>query len=146
MLRAAEFLATLGTGLFAGAALYVNLAEHPARMSRDTRVALEVWAPSYALATRMQAPLAIVSLLAACTAWWCSGALVWLVAGILIGSVVPFTLIVIMRTNRALLAPGRDPASADTRALLVRWGRLHAVRSVLSLLALVLMAWTLAFR
>jgi hypothetical protein len=109
VLRAAEFLATLGTGLFAGAALYVNLAEHPARMSRDTRVALEVWAPSYALATRMQAPLAIVSL-------------------------------------RALLASGRDPASADTRALLVRWGRLHAVRSVLGLLALVLMAWTLAFR
>jgi hypothetical protein len=30
--------------------------------------------------------------------------------------------------------------------LLVRWGRLHAVRSVLSLLALLLMAWTLAFR
>jgi uncharacterized membrane protein len=94
----------------------------------------------------MQAPLAIVSLLAAGIAWRCSGAIVWLVAGILIGSVVPFTLIVIMPTNRALLAPARDPGSADTRALLVRWGRLHAVRSVLSLLALVLMAWTLAFR
>jgi uncharacterized membrane protein len=146
VLRTAEFLATLCSGLFAGAALYVNLAEHPARMGRDTRVALEVWAPSYALATRMQAPLAVVSLLAAGIAWWCSGSSVWLVAGILIGSVVPFTLIVIMPTNRALLAPACDPGSADTRALLVRWGRLHAVRSVLSLLALVLMAWTLAFR
>jgi hypothetical protein len=70
MLRGAEFLATLCSGLFAGAALYVNLAEHPARMSRDTRVALEVWAPSYALATRRQAPLAIVSLLAVVLMAW----------------------------------------------------------------------------
>jgi hypothetical protein len=69
---------------------------------------------------------------------------VWLVAGVLIGVVVPFTLLVIMPTNRQLLAPGRDLASAETRALLVRWGRLHAVRSVLALLAMGLMVRSLS--
>jgi uncharacterized membrane protein len=143
VLRAAEFLAVFATGLFAGAALYVNLAEHPARMSRDTRVALEVWAPSYVRATRMQAPLAIAGLLCGCLAWLAGGGALWLVAGLLIGSVVPFTLLIILPTNHALLAPGRDAGSSETRRLLTRWGNLHAVRTVLGLLALALMAWRL---
>jgi uncharacterized membrane protein len=143
MRHAAEFLALVCTGLFAGAALYVNLAEHPARMSRDTRVAFAVWAPSYARGTLMQVPLAVTGLLAGCLAWVAGGGMAWLVAGLLIGSVVPFTLLVIFPTNNALLAPDRDPGSSETRALLERWGRLHGVRTVLSLGALALMAWRL---
>ena len=53
----------------------------------------------------------------------------------LIGLVVPFTFVAIMPTNNRLLEPGRDLASNETRALLVKWGKLHAVRSLLSLLA-----------
>jgi len=144
MLRVAEFVGLLCTALFAGAALYVNVAEHPARMGCDTRVALAVWAPSYARATLMQAPLAIVGLLAGCTAWWLGGGIVWLIAGLLLGAVVPITLIVIMPTNHALLDRQRDPASPEIRALLVRWGRLHGVRTALSVVALVLLAWSAA--
>jgi Domain of unknown function (DUF1772) len=62
----------------------------------------------------------------------------WLIAAALIGLVVPFTLVVIKPTNDQLLAPERDLASADTRALLERWGLLHAVRSALSVAASVL--------
>ena len=58
--------------------------------------------------------------------------------------VVPFTLIVIKPTNDELLASGRDLASAGTRALLERWGRLHAVRSFLIVLSTVVMLWQLA--
>ncbi|TMG65210.1 MAG: DUF1772 domain-containing protein, partial [Chloroflexi bacterium] len=53
----------------------------------------------------------------------------------LIFAVIPFTLVVIMPTNKLLLDPTRDRASAETRALLKKWGRLHAVRSLLSFLA-----------
>lgn len=109
-------------------------------MGRDTRLALEVWAPSYALGTLMQAPLAVFAFVAGCAAWWLGAGPMWLIAGLLIGAVVPFTLLVIMPTNRALQTHGRV-ASTETRALLVRWGRLHAVRSVLGLVAFVLMAW-----
>jgi uncharacterized membrane protein len=138
LLTTVQFLAVLSCTLFAGAAIYISFVEHPARMSGDTRTAATVWAPSYRRATLMQAPLAIVSFLAGVTAWLLGGGIMWLVGALLIGSVVPFTLIVIKRTNDQLLAPGRDPGSTDTRALLEKWGRLHAVRSLLSFVASIL--------
>jgi hypothetical protein len=140
---AAEFLAIFCAAVFAGAAIYISLVEHPARMGLDTRAAAAQWAPSYRRATLMQAPLAILSFIAGCTAWFLGGGTAWLIAALLIGVVVPFTLIVIKPTNNKLLASGRDLASADTRALLERWGRLHAVRSLLSLLATLVMLWQL---
>jgi Anthrone oxygenase len=143
MLSVLQFLATFCTALFAGAALYINVAEHPARMLGDAQFALKQWAESYKRATLMQAPLALVGLVTSVAAWLSGASAWWLVAGLLIGAVVPFTLIVIMPTNHKLLAPDRDPASAEARALLERWGKLHAVRSVFSLIATVLMLWQL---
>jgi Domain of unknown function (DUF1772) len=68
----------------------------------------------------------------------------WIVAALLIGLVVPFTLLIIMPTNQALLSPGRDLSSAETRFLLERWGRLHAVRTGLSVAATLLYLWLLS--
>jgi hypothetical protein len=133
-----KFLATLAAALFAGAALYVNIAEHPARMTLDTRFAAAQWAPSYRRATWMQASLALLSLVAGMGSWLLGGGLGWAIAAVLIGAVVPFTFIAIMPTNRALLAPGRDLSSAETRSLLAYWAKLHAVRTLLSLVATVL--------
>jgi hypothetical protein len=138
MLHALQFIATLSAALFAGAALYINLAEHPARMGLETRIAAKQWAPSYKRATWMQAPLALLSLLAGAAAWLLGGGVSWLVAALLIGAVVPFTFIIIAPVNHKLLAPGRDLSSEDTRALLESWGKLHTVRTGLSLLATVL--------
>jgi hypothetical protein len=139
MLQTFQFIATLSSALFAGAALYINVAEHPARMTLDNRAAGLQWAPSYKRATWMQAPLAIVSFVSGVVAWLWGGGAIWLVAALFIGSVVPFTLVVIAPTNRQLLAPGLDLGSADTRRLLERWARLHAVRSLVSGIATILM-------
>ena len=138
-----QFVAVLCAALFAGAAVYINLVEHPARMGLDTRSAAMQWAPSYERATWMQAPLALLSFLAGVAAWLLGGALLWLFAALLIGAVVPFTLIVIKPTNEQLLARERDLASAETRKLLERWGALHAARSAASAIATVLMLWDL---
>ena len=135
MLVVFQFLAVLCCILFAGAAIYINLVEHPARMGCDTKTAATVWAPSYKRATVMQAPLAVISFLAGVVAWLLGGGLLWLIGAVLIGLVVPFTFIAVMPTNHQLLAPGRDLSSVETRSLLEKWGRLHAVRSVLSFLA-----------
>lgn len=135
MVAVLKFLAVLCCILFAGAAIYINLVEHPARMGCDTKTAATVWAPSYKKATVMQAPLAVLSFLAGVGAWLLGGGFLWLIGALLIGLVVPFTFIAVMPTNNQLLAPGRDLSSAETRSLLEKWGRLHAVRSVLSLLA-----------
>jgi hypothetical protein len=86
----------------------------------------------------MQAPLALLSLITGVLAGLMGGGVAWLIAAILIGAVVPFTFIVIMPTNHKLLAPDRDLSSAETRVLLENWGKLHAVRTGLSLLATVL--------
>jgi Domain of unknown function (DUF1772) len=143
MLEIVQILALLCAALFSGAALYISVVEHPARMHLETRIAAMQWAPSYKRATWMQAPLALVSLFGGAAAWLMGAGAGWLVAALLIGAVVPFTLVVIMPTNHALLAPARDPAAAETRILLERWGRLHAVRSVLGLLATGLYLWLL---
>src|SRR2546421_6804071 len=143
MLEMLQFVATLSAALFAGAAIYINAVEHPARMGLDTRSAALQWAPSYKRATWMQAPLAMVSFLAGVGAWLLGGGVLWAIAAVLIGSVVPMTLFVIMPTNRQLLADGRDLGSAQTRELLERWARLHGLRSLAAAIATVLMLWDL---
>ena len=126
-----EFTATLCAGLFSGGALYINLVEHPARMECGTALAATVFGPSYRRAAVMQAFLAAVSFLAAIGAWIKSSTLAWLLGGALIVVVIPFTLAVILPTNKKLLDPSLDRSSEAAKHLLTTWGRLHAVRTVL---------------
>jgi len=137
MLHLSQFIATICCAIFAGAAIYINLVEHPARMSCGTQIAATVWAPSYKRATLMQAPLAILSFLAGISSWLLGGNIMWFAGAVLIGLVVPFTFIAIMPTNHQLQVSGRDLNSNETRELLIKWSRLHAVRSLLSLSALI---------
>ena len=138
MLMLLKFIATFAAAIFAGAALYINLVEHPARMVLETKSAAAQWAPSYRRATRMQAPLALLSLAAGFGSWLLGGGLGWAIAALLIGAVIPFTFMGIAPTNSSLLAPGRDLGAPETRTLLERWAKLHAVRTVLSIFATVL--------
>ena len=144
MLRFFEMVAVLAAALFAGAALYINVAEHPARLTLEMRAAAAQWAPSYKRATWMQAPLALIGLVSSAAAWFMGGGIGWLVGAALIGAVVAFTVFGIMPTNHRLLDPARDRGTGDdTRGLLERWGRLHAVRTGLSLIATALFVWML---
>ncbi len=138
-----ETLATVAAGIFAGAALYINVAEHPARMECGTRVAVTVFAPSYRRAAKMQASLAGIGLLAGVGAWLQEGDLWWLAAAVVLGSVIPFTFLAIMSTNTRLLAPELNKDSAEAASLLRRWGRLHAVRTALGLIAFGVLVWRL---
>jgi uncharacterized membrane protein len=139
-----EIIATLCAGLFAGAAIYITLAEHPARMECGTELAATEFGPSYRRAAPMQASLAGLGLAAAILAWMQGRGLLVLFGGLLLGAVIPFTLVVILPTNKRLLDPALDRRSAETAALLDRWGRLHAVRSVMSAVAFGLLVWHLA--
>src|SRR6266404_4128928 len=106
-----ELIATLCTGLFTGAAIYVNLVEHPARLEPGTAAAVRQWRPSYRRGTVMQASLAVVG----------------------------FTLIVIFPTNKQLSDADLDVGSTKAAVLLDKWNRLHAVRSAAGFLAFVLL-------
>jgi hypothetical protein len=138
-----EFVSTYCTGLFAGAALYVTLVEHPARLECGTELAVAEFAPSYRRGAVIQALLAALAFLAAVAAWVTDSKSAWLVGAILIVAVIPFTLLAILPTNKKLLAPSLDRNSDSARQLLIRWGRLHLVRTLLSLMAFAVFQATL---
>lgn len=145
MRQVAEFIAVLACAIFTGAAVYITFIEHPARMQCGVEIAATEFAPSYRRATVMQATCAAVALFASIAAWLAGATLWWLVGGIVLGAVIPFTLIVILPTNKLLLSPTLDRRSAEAERLLARWGVLHAVRSVLSGLALLLFLYLAIF-
>ncbi len=146
MRQLAEFIALLSCSLFTGAAVYITFIEHPARMRCGIELAATEFVPSYRRATVMQATCAALGLLSSIAAWLAGATFWWLVAGVLLGAVIPFTLIVILPTNKQLLSPTLDRQSAETGRLLARWGALHAVRSVLSGMALLLFLYLVISR
>jgi hypothetical protein len=145
MRQIAEFVAVLACSLFAGAAVYLSLVEHPARMECGIEIAATEFPPSYRRATVMQATLAAVGLISSVAARLAGASLLWVVGGVALGSVIPFTVILILPTNKLLLSSTLDKHSAQTGKLLARWAMMHAVRSVLSVLALLLFLYLLIF-
>jgi hypothetical protein len=134
-------LAVIAAALFTGAAFYVNVVEQPARLSLDDRALLTEWKPSYKRGAAMQAPLALVGFLLAAIAWWQTSGAGFLIGGVAIVAAWPWTLIGIKPTNDALLATEPDQAGPQVRALVVKWGALHAVRTGLGALATVASLW-----
>jgi len=133
-----EMVAKLTSGIFLGAALYINHVEQPARISCGMPLAITEWRPSYKRATLMQAPLALVGSFSALIAWWFHGNTGWLVGGLLFFLVVPFTLVVILPINKLLENQELDLHSEEAGRLLRRWGWLHAIRTMLSGMAFLL--------
>ena len=128
-------LALICAAVFAGAALYINVAEQPARLMLDDQALLSEWKPSYKRGLAMQAPLAIVGCLLGLVAWWQTRELGFLVGAALMIANWPWTLLGIMPTNKILMGIDPENTTPKTRKLLVKWGTLHAVRSALGTLA-----------
>lgn len=146
MLDFLQIIACLSCTLFAGAAIYINVAEHPARLQCDAACSLKQWAPSYKRATVMQASLALVSCTTGFLVALFGGSYLWMVAGCIIGAVVPFTFMIVMPVNDELLRLEQDSVSNRSVALLKKWGRLHSVRSCLSIIAAIFYLVLLHFR
>jgi hypothetical protein len=131
----AGLLALLVAALFTGAAIYVNVAEHPARLTLDDRALLTEWKPSYKRGAAMQASLALIGFVLGMIAWWQDPHPGFLIGSLAIIAPWPWTLLVIKPVNDALLATAPERAGPQSRALLIRWGTLHAVRTALGALA-----------
>ena len=129
--------------IFTGAAFYINWAEQPARLGLDDRALLAEWKPSYARGFTMQAALAVAGFVFGLLAWWQTGELLWLIGAIVLVANWPFTMFVIMPVNHVLNEISPEEAGPKSRALIEKWGGLHAVRTMLGAAATILFLWAL---
>ena len=138
----AAALALVAAALFTGAALYVSVVEHPARLGLDDSALLAEWKPSYKRGAALQAPLALIATALGALAFLGSQDWRWLLGAVLMLANWPYTLIVIMPTNKRLLALGANPPHEELRRSMADWGRLHAVRTALGAAATLVFLWT----
>ena len=134
-------LALIVAALFAGAAAYVNVAEQPARLNLDDQSLLSEWKAAYRRGFAMQAPLAVVGFLFGLLAWWQTGGWPWLLGALLLITNWPYTMLGIMPTNHSLMAIDPAQAGSESRALIEKWGTLHAVRTALGFAATLVFLW-----
>jgi len=129
------------TAVFAGAAIYVSVAEQPARLRLDDSALLREWQPSYKRGAAMQASIAIVACILGLIAWWQTGGLAFAIGAVLIILPWPWTLIAMMPTNKVLEAMDVGADNPQARPLIVKWGNLHLVRVALGVLAALAFLW-----
>jgi Domain of unknown function (DUF1772) len=137
----AGLFALTAAAIFAGAAFYVSISEQPARLQIDDRALLLQWKPSYKHGAAMQAPLALIGCVLGIVAWWQSGIWQWLAGAIALISAWPYTLLVIRPTNKTLLSIDPADAGATSRALIQKWGWLHAARTGMGIVSTLFYLW-----
>jgi hypothetical protein len=139
----AGLLALTAAAIFFGAAFYINVAEQPARLALDDRSLLVEWKPSYKRGFAMQAPLAVIGFVLGVLAWWQTGIGLWIFGALVLVANWPYTMFVIMPTNKTLMAIDPADAGRDSRALVQKWSTLHAVRTGLGLAATIIFFFAL---
>src|SRR5688500_11126208 len=136
-------LGLIAAALFTVAAIYINVAEQPARLLLEDRALLTEWKPSYKRGLAMQAPLAIIGFVLGLLAWWLTGSWQWVVGAVLMVANWPYTMFAIMPTNYQLMKMEASSSEGRSRAMIEYWGRLHAGRSALGVLAILAFLWAI---
>lgn len=135
-------LALVMSGLFAGGAFHVMLAEQPARLALNDESMLIQWQASFTRAQRSAPVLAILGVGFGLAAWWTGGGSAWIFGAVLLGANIPFTLILLGSTNRQLQGTAPAESGPASRALVEKWGQLHVGRTMLALAATAVFAST----
>ena len=134
-------LALALAAVFTGAAIYINVAEQPARLQLDDLSLLAEWKLAYRRGYMMQASVVIAGGFFGLVAFLSTFEWRWLLGAVLLLANWPYTIFVVMLTNRPLMDTHPEAATVETRRIIGRWGILHAGRSALGLVATLIFLW-----
>lgn len=137
---AMAMLALVAATAFAAIAIYISLVEQPARLALEAPAALMQWSSGFPTAMKIQGGLALLcgalgGFLSFRMRNW-----LWLAGAVVAVANWPFTLVWLMPINDALLSTSAEQAGHGSQSLLAAWGHLHAVRSVLGVVAMAIFA------
>src|SRR2546427_788819 len=119
-------VALIVAALFAGAAVYINVAEQPARLALDDRALLAQWKPAYKRGFAMGPALAPTGLGLGILPLWKPDRFAFVVGAIFLFANWPWPFFGIMPPTQILAKTAPADAGAQTRALIVKWNRLHS--------------------
>lgn len=126
----------------AGAGLYVNGVEQPARLALDDDAMLKEWGPSDRRGVALMAALALLSGVCGLSAWYEGGDVRFAIGALIAVASWPYTLYAMGPVNNQIIALApRDIGAA--RALVWQWGLLEYGQTVIALAATATFLWAL---
>jgi hypothetical protein len=125
-------LALMFALVYTGLALYITLVEHPARLCLDNQGLLKTWKISYNRGHVIGASMASLTGLLGIASFFILHNWLYLIGAACILINWPYTYIFIMPTNKKLIATTPETANEETRYLVKKWTKLHAIRWMFS--------------
>lgn len=135
--RLPGLLALTSSAAFFGIALYINLAEQPARLVLPDTAMLAQWQASFAVGIKLQGAMTVIAGLLGLLAWYLNRSWLWLAGGLLMLVNWPWTLLMIAPINDQLTVMPATEAIGAARKLVEQWGQLHGMRTLISFTAMV---------
>jgi hypothetical protein len=134
-------LALVYASAFAGAALYLNLVEQPARLALDDASMIREWAPSDRRGFALLGGLALLAALSGLAAFGRASDVRFLIGALLALASWPYTYFVIVPLNNRLLAATPAQPDADAREIVTFWGLLEWGLFALAAASAAVFAW-----
>jgi len=126
----------------AGAGLYVNGVEQPARMALDDAGMLKEWGPSDRRGVALMAMLALAAAIAGLLAYFENSDVRWAIGAVIAASSWPYTIYVMGPVDNQIIALAPKDIGA-ARALLWQWGLLEYGQTAIAVAAAAAFLWAL---
>ena len=137
-----DILATLACGVFAGAAVYINLVEQPARMALDDSALLSEWRPSDHRGVALLAGLALAAAVLGFVMYFDTHDVTWAIGAVFVMLSWPYTFFAVVPMNNRILAVAAGE-QASAREMVRTWGLLQYGLTGIGIVASAIFLWAL---
>jgi hypothetical protein len=134
-------LALAAAGAFAGASLYVNYVEQPARLALSDDALIKEWEPSDHRGFIVLASLALLAALFGFIAFRELDDVRWLFGALIAIASWPYTYLAIVPLNNRILEFINADAAHEARKVIDLWGRLELGQTALGIVATLIYIW-----